>query len=47
MRAIASSLEGGEKRNLALAILLSLKGALVGCQWAPFMHGFGGREDDP
>jgi hypothetical protein len=47
MKAIAwRGLEGGEKRNLALAILPSLKGALVGCQWALFLREFGGRGDD-
>jgi uncharacterized protein (DUF983 family) len=30
---------------LALALLQPVKGAIVGLQWALYMHGFGGEED--
>jgi uncharacterized protein (DUF983 family) len=30
---------------LALALLRPVKGAVVGLQWALYMHGFGGHED--
>ena len=30
-----------------LALLRPIKGAVVGMQWANFMHGFGGHEDVP
>lgn len=30
---------------LALALLRPVKGAIVGLQWALYMHGFGGEED--
>ncbi|GAA2819407.1 uncharacterized protein (DUF983 family) [Aminobacter aminovorans] len=30
----------------ALALLRPMKGAVVGMQWALYMHGFGGEEDD-
>jgi len=30
---------------LALALLQPVKGAMVGLQWALYMHGFGGEED--
>jgi uncharacterized protein (DUF983 family) len=30
---------------LALALLRPVKGAIVGLQWALYMHGFGGAED--
>jgi uncharacterized protein (DUF983 family) len=29
----------------ALALLRPVKGAVVGLQWALYMHGFGGEED--
>jgi uncharacterized protein (DUF983 family) len=30
---------------LALALLRPVKGAIIGMQWALYMHGFGGEED--
>jgi uncharacterized protein (DUF983 family) len=30
---------------LALALLRPVKGAIVGLQWALYMHGFGGEDD--
>jgi len=30
---------------LALALLMPVKGAIVGLQWALYMHGFGGEDD--
>ena len=30
---------------LALALLQPVKGAVIGLQWAFYMHGFGGEED--
>lgn len=30
----------------ALALLMPVKGAVVGLQWALYMHGFGGHKDD-
>jgi uncharacterized protein (DUF983 family) len=32
--------------GLALALLPPVKGVVVGLQWAFFMHGFGGEEDE-
>jgi uncharacterized protein (DUF983 family) len=29
----------------ALALLRPIKGAVIGLQWAYYMHGFGGEED--
>jgi uncharacterized protein (DUF983 family) len=31
--------------GLALALLMPIKGAIVGLQWALYMHGFGGEDD--
>jgi uncharacterized protein (DUF983 family) len=31
---------------LALALLQPVKGAVIGLQWALYMHGFGGEEDE-
>ncbi|MCV0397016.1 MAG: DUF983 domain-containing protein [Rhizobiaceae bacterium] len=31
----------------SLALLRPVKGAVVGLQWALYMHGFGGEEDQP
>jgi uncharacterized protein (DUF983 family) len=30
---------------LTLGLLQSVKGGVIGLQWALYMHGFGGRED--
>ena len=30
---------------MSLALLPRIKGALIGLQWARYMHGFGGQED--
>lgn len=32
---------------LALALLQPIKGAVIGLQWANYMHGFGGEDDQP
>lgn len=32
---------------LSIALLQPVKGAVVGIQWANYMHGFGGTEDQP
>ena len=31
---------------MALAMIQPVKGAVIGLQWANYMHGFGGEEDD-
>ena len=33
--------------TLCLALLSRIKGAIVGLQWANFMHGFGNPDEDP
>lgn len=32
---------------LCLMLLIPIKGAIVGLQWANFMHGFGNPDEDP
>lgn len=32
---------------MALALLQPIKGAVIGLQWANYMHGFGGEDDMP
>ena len=32
---------------MSLAILQPVKGSVVGLQWALYMHGFGGNDDEP
>ena len=32
---------------MALALLQPIKGAVIGLQWANYMHGFGGEDDRP
>lgn len=32
---------------MSLALLQPVKGAVVGLQWALYMHGFGGNDDEP
>lgn len=32
--------------GLAIALLQPVKGAVIGLQWALYMHGFGGEKDE-
>ncbi len=32
---------------IAIGLLRPVKGAVVGLQWAFYMHGFGGEDDHP
>jgi uncharacterized protein (DUF983 family) len=32
---------------MALALLQPIKGGVIGLQWANYMHGFGGEDDQP